>query len=73
MESVERACKVAQFWGHPHNDFEDGVVAQIQILPVQDALVMEDAVAEITDVLPAFVEPGEIPFRRGSVGKHGFG
>jgi uncharacterized spore protein YtfJ len=44
-------------------------MAGIQIAPVKNALVVEDPVAEVADVLPAAVELGLILLRGGSVGK----
>lgn len=68
-EAVERVCKIVQFRRHPGDDFEDGLMAGIQIPPVQDAFVVKDTVAKIADVLPAAVELGLISLRGGSVGK----
>ena len=68
-EEVERVCKIVQFRRNPGDDFEDGLMAGIQIPPVQDAFVVKDTVAKIADVLPAPVELGLILLRGGSVGK----
>jgi len=68
-EAVEGAREIAKLRGHPCDDFDNGLMPCIQILPMQDAFVMEDTVPKIADVLPAFIELGEILVRRGSVGK----
>lgn len=44
-------------------------MARMEIFPVEDAFVMEDAIAKVTDFKPPFVELGLVLLRGGSVWK----
>ena len=64
---VQGCGHVLQFGAGPVDDFQNGGVLGVEIGPVDDAFVMEHAVAEVADGLSTFGEPGLILFRRGGV------
>jgi len=72
-EAVEGFCQFVEFGGNPENEIKDGLMALVEVFPMQDAFVVEDPVAEVANVLPVSVELGLILFRRGRVGKRVLG
>ena len=51
IEAVEGVRQVAQIGADPGDDLEDEVVACIEILPVDDAFMVKDAVAQEADLV----------------------
>ena len=59
-KSIQYRCQFLQFVGDPADGFQHGRVAGVEIHPVDDALMMEDAVAEFAQESEAAVQGSDV-------------
>ncbi len=55
-EPIQSQSHCAQFRGNPPDDFQNSGVLVIEVSPVDDAFVMEDAVSQVADFFPSGIE-----------------
>src|SRR5690606_8237578 len=61
VETVDGYGQFVKFRRNLGDDFENGPMTRIQILPVQNTFVMKDAIPEIPNLAPAHSELVQVP------------
>ena len=62
MNRSNAAVICPQFRAGPLDDFKKRSVLGIEVAPMDDAFVVEDAVAQVADAFPARVQFAEVAF-----------